>query len=450
MTCTGFETKLANGACAQCVDEQGKVTLEVTGEDCDRIASLASDRERLFMVREDSLIRIDPETKIATEMDASFTGIRSLQSIGKDEVVVADSTGLSLVHIADNKITSLVKSPDINVVSNYDEGLLHYTTKAGLFQINFNKGDAEMKPTQLANIGRAQPSSLLARKGILYAAINSELRSIDIKTGNVIAVREVIETAAETPVESEAAEAPVTDAVVTEENPVKEDAADLVNEAVQNKSISKIVNNTVIRNLQIRYTTKEMFYTAGDNKLRSIPMSMLEGTYEAGQKLTSMVKTPAESKISAMVVVPDICPPNEPIKISFKKKTPPPAEPVAEICNGIDDNGDKQIDEGFDLDGDKETTCAGDCDDNNAAINTTATEICDGEDNNCDGSKDDGCECTEGETKECGMNVGECKLGMQNCDKGKWSVCEGDTKSQTEICDGKDNDCDGQIDNGVA
>ncbi|RAJ16144.1 putative metal-binding motif-containing protein, partial [Olleya aquimaris] len=61
-----------------------------------------------------------------------------------------------------------------------------------------------------------------------------------------------------------------------------------------------------------------------------------------------------------------------------------------EICDGIDNNCDGNIDEGFDQDGDGFTTCQGDCDDSDASINPNATEICDGIDNNCDGNIDEG------------------------------------------------------------
>ena len=43
-----------------------------------------------------------------------------------------------------------------------------------------------------------------------------------------------------------------------------------------------------------------------------------------------------------------------------------------------------------DLDSDGFTEEDGDCDDNNAAINSNAVEICDGLDNNCDGEIDEG------------------------------------------------------------
>ncbi len=76
-------------------------------------------------------------------------------------------------------------------------------------------------------------------------------------------------------------------------------------------------------------------------------------------------------------------------------------------------------------------------------------EVCDGQDNDCDGSIDENLAncCQPGETKKCGSDVGECKSGIQKCDAGKWTACEGDVGPKEEVCDGKDNDCDGQIDN---
>ena len=80
-------------------------------------------------------------------------------------------------------------------------------------------------------------------------------------------------------------------------------------------------------------------------------------------------------------------------------------------------------------------------------------EMCDGKDNDCDGEIDDGidCDCVPGTTQECGTDEGECIKGTQACTESReWEPCEdGYTGPVVEICDGKDNDCNGEIDNGA-
>lgn len=77
-------------------------------------------------------------------------------------------------------------------------------------------------------------------------------------------------------------------------------------------------------------------------------------------------------------------------------------------------------------------------------------KTCDDKDNDCDGETDEeilNC-CESGETKNCGTDVGECEYGQKICDEnGKWSKCEGGILPSQEICDEKDNDCDGKVDN---
>lgn len=71
-------------------------------------------------------------------------------------------------------------------------------------------------------------------------------------------------------------------------------------------------------------------------------------------------------------------------------------------------------------------------------------------DGTCDDDEDssscsDDCECDEGDTRPCSDNYeGWCGRGDETCVSGEWAGCP---LSQTEVCDGEDNDCDGVIDN---
>ena len=87
-------------------------------------------------------------------------------------------------------------------------------------------------------------------------------------------------------------------------------------------------------------------------------------------------------------------------------------------------------------------------------------EVCDSKDNDCDGQIDEDGVCMCGASnpiRACytgpagTRGVGECKDGVEACDLGKWSgVCTSETRPQAELCDGKDNDCDGQTDEGLS
>ena len=57
---------------------------------------------------------------------------------------------------------------------------------------------------------------------------------------------------------------------------------------------------------------------------------------------------------------------------------------ATEVCNGVDDDCDGLVDDGFDVDGDLYTVCNGDCNDNNSSVNPGQAEVWNGVDDNCD------------------------------------------------------------------
>jgi predicted ribosomally synthesized peptide with SipW-like signal peptide len=125
---------------------------------------------------------------------------------------------------------------------------------------------------------------------------------------------------------------------------------------------------------------------------------------------------------------------------------------TSEVCNGLDDNCDGQVDnntaeagtacDGIDSDLCMEGTrsCVAGalvCSDNTGGN----IEVCDGQDNDCDEQTDEGLG-----TVSCG--IGSCARTIDACQAGALVSCI-PGNPVVEVCDGQDNDCDGTTDDGV-
>lgn len=131
--------------------------------------------------------------------------------------------------------------------------------------------------------------------------------------------------------------------------------------------------------------------------------------------------------------------------------TTDPCIPSVEVCDGVDNDCDTLIDEELTqacteggLSGTQ--TCQngqwGACQTEEPECTPTA-EVCDNKDNDCDGAVD---EDDTGNALTQACKDGNGIDGTQTCQAGAWGTCVSDCTPSPEVCDNKDNDCDGIVD----